>query len=474
LADVPGATPAAEAERRIIAGRYEIVRELGSGSSARTLLCTDLRDGRSVAVKEMHIARVGDWKHLELFEREAKTLAKLAHPGIPRVFDFFHGDGDESALYIVQELVDGASLQQRMDSGPLLGQDEIHQLALGVLDILEYLHGRAPPILHRDIKPSNVLIRSDGPPALIDFGGVCVGWRPPEVAGTTVVGTFGYMPPEQLVGQGGTTSDLYALGATLLHLVTGRAPSDFPFDSGRIEVPANLPIQPSLARLIEALLRPAPRDRPQSATAARRILRGESPGSSTGVALGTPSEHHRLESRLRDLEGKSYEAIAEVVTARRVAISSGDGPHFVEMGEPPRDPDGEFRDVYRNLIQPLLPAHKLWSSAQHAMWVALQAVFWVGTFGVGYVLHRRGVHERKKKYDRVFREGTATRGTIRSAEKNENQIEATFKYEFEVGGTTYVALMDYAKEMTRYWGAGDTVPVLYDPEDPRKSCFVYR
>jgi serine/threonine protein kinase len=468
---------ASEEGRRVISGRFEIVRELGSGSSARTLLCTDLRDGRSVAVKEMHVARVGDWKHLELFEREAKTLAKLDHPGIPRVFEFFQDDGDGSALYIVQELVEGASLQQRMDAGPLLGQDEIHELAMGVLDILEYLHGRAPPILHRDIKPSNVLIRSDGRPALIDFGGVCVGWRPPEVTGTTVVGTFGYMPPEQLVGQGGTTSDLYALGATLLHVITGRAPSDFPFDSGRIEVPTNLPIQAPLARLIEALLRPAPRDRPQSAAEARRILLGRPPESSVAVAGSTPAsdtQRHRLAARLRELEGKSYEQIAEIVTDRKLTISSGDGPHFVEMGEPPRNPHGELRDVYRNLIYPLFPANRLWSSGQHAMWVAVVAAFWVGTLGVGYALYRRSVLRRTQKYDLLFRQGAATRGKIRSVDKDEHRIEATFKYEFEVGGATYVAFMGYPKEMARYWGVGDTVPVLYDAEDPRKSCFVYR
>jgi serine/threonine protein kinase len=446
---------ATEAGRRILSGRFEVVRELGSGSSARTFLCTDLRDGRRVAVKEMHVARVGDWKHLELFEREAKTLAKLDHPGIPRVYDFFQGDADGSALYIVQELVDGPSLQNRMDAGPLLGQDEIRELAMGVLDILEYLHGRAPPILHRDIKPSNVLIRPDGRPALIDFGGVCVGWRPPGTAGTTVVGTFGYMPPEQLVGQGGTTSDLYSLGATLLHVVTGRAPSEFPFDSGRIEVPTNLPIQAPLARLIEALLRPAPRDRPQSAAEARRILLGGPRESSMSVAIGAPTT-------------------PPAPTDRRVTISSGDGPHFLDMGEPPRDPRGELRDVYRNLIRPLFPAHRLWSSAEHVVWVGVTTALSVVTLGVGYGLYRWGVHQRRLKYDALFREGTATWGTIRSVETSDARVYATFKYEFEVAGMTYVAFMDYAREMARYWGVGDTVPVLYDPEDPRRSCFVYR
>ena len=252
----PEESPNARGEEpRVIGDRYQVIRMLGEGSSARTLLCADLHDERRVAVKELHFQHLEDWKYLELFEREAKVLSLLDHRGIPKILDFFQGPGASTTLYIVQEFIEGASLKQRMESGPMLGQQEVHDLALGLLDVLEYLHGRAPPVLHRDIKPSNVLARPEGDAALGDFGGVCFGWRPPDQAGATVVGTFGYMPPEQLLGQGGPTSDLYALGATLLHVVTGKPPSEFPFDSGRIEVPTDLPAGDSLTRLIEALLR---------------------------------------------------------------------------------------------------------------------------------------------------------------------------------------------------------------------------
>ena len=98
----------------------------------------------------------------------------------------------------------------------MLGQKEIREIATGLLGVLDYLHGRAPPVIHRDIKPSNVLLRPDGTPALIDFGGMRA-WQPAGAAGATVVGTFGYMAPEQAAGQATPASDLYALGATLLH-----------------------------------------------------------------------------------------------------------------------------------------------------------------------------------------------------------------------------------------------------------------
>ena len=449
------------ADNRVINDRYQVVRVLGSGSSGRTLLCMDLEDRRHVAVKELHFQYAADWKHLELFEREAKTLAMLDHSGIPKVFAFFRESGESTTYYIVQEFIEGLSLQQRMQSGPMLGQSEIVGLTLEVLDILDYLHGRAPPIVHRDIKPSNVLLRTDGSPVLLDFGGVSVAWRPPETEGTTVVGTFGYMPPEQLMGQVGPTSDLYALGATLLHLVTGRKPSEFPFDSGRIEVPDNLPIDGALVRLIEALLRPAPRDRPRNASAARQILLGTTALDVATVALPDQSVAARSSSRT-------------VVHQRRYAVGPDTGPRFVDMGEPPRDPHGEFSDVYRNLIHPLFPARLLWSHGVHMLWLGLSTVVSVASVGVVPAIYYAGVRKRKKQYEALSRSGAFTRGTIQGFQKDDAGAHATFRYEFDVGDATYVAYIDYAQEMSRYWNQGDVVPVLYDPDDPSRCCFVYR
>lgn len=454
-ADVLGGPP------RLIQDRYEVIRVLGAGSAGRTLLCSDLRDGRQVAVKELHFEHAENWKYLELFEREARMLSMLDHPGIPKVFDFFQESGASTTLYIVQEHIDGPSLQRRMESGPMLGQREIYDLALGVLDILDYLHGRAPPIVHRDIKPSNVLLRRDGRPALIDFGGVCVGWRPPGTAGTTVVGTFGYMPPEQLVGQGGPTSDLYALGATLLHLVTGRPPNEFPFDSGRIEVPDNLPIDDAFARLIEALLRPAPRDRPRTAGVARQMVVGP---AAVAVAASERSSER--------VAGRS--TTYPVGQHKRITIASGDGPRFVDMGEPPRDPRGEFRDVYRNLMHPLFPARLLWSGAVHVAWVGIAGVISVATLGAAPAFYLWGLRKRRRQYEELFRYGRFTSGLIRAVHKGEGGLLATCKYEFDVGESAYMAYMEYAQEMSRFWSEGDRVPVLYDPQDPSRCCFVYR
>ncbi len=147
-------------------------------------------------------------------------LGGLRHHGVPELFEFFELDaglGKGLELYLAMEWIDGVSLQARLEEGPRLDPTEVMQLASDVLDVLIYLHGRSPPVFHRDIKPSNIVIRTDGTPVLIDFGGVCDGWRKASDSGDTIVGTTGYMPPEQYMGQVGPWSDLYALGATLLH-----------------------------------------------------------------------------------------------------------------------------------------------------------------------------------------------------------------------------------------------------------------
>ena len=110
--------------------------------------------------------------------------------------------------------------------------------------------------------------------------------------------------------------------------------------------------------------------------------------------------------------------------------------------------------------------------AVHALWVVISGFVSVVTVGVVPLVYASGVKNRKGRYTDLFRRGEFTRGFILSAEKG--ALYATFKYEFDIAGSTYIAFMEYAVEMTRFWGEGDTVPVLYDPHDPTQCCFVYR
>jgi len=172
-----------------------------------------------VALKELVFALVPTAQQLDAFEREARLLGSVSHPQIPRLIDSFReGDGPFLRLYLAQELVDGEPLSSRIG----IDEAEARVIARQLLNILRYLHERG--IVHRDVKPANVLRRPDGSLALVDFGAA----RAVEgvTHGATLVGTFGYMPPEQLGGTVDATADLYALGATLVHLLGRKAPAD--------------------------------------------------------------------------------------------------------------------------------------------------------------------------------------------------------------------------------------------------------
>ncbi|HYY51551.1 MAG TPA: serine/threonine-protein kinase [Myxococcales bacterium] len=172
-----------------------------------------------VALKELVFALVPTAEQLDAFEREARLLASVSHPQIPRLIDSFReGDGPSLRLYLAQELVDGEPLSSRIG----IDESEARVIARQLLNILRYLHERG--IVHRDVKPANILRHPDGTLALVDFGAA----RAVEgvTHGATLVGTFGYMPPEQLGGTVDATADLYALGATLVHLVGRKAPED--------------------------------------------------------------------------------------------------------------------------------------------------------------------------------------------------------------------------------------------------------
>jgi len=226
-----------------------------------------------VALKELVFALVPTAQQLDAFEREAKLLASVSHPRIPRFIDSFReGEGPNLRLYLAQELIEGEPLSARIGIDEPVARDIARQL----LKILHFLHDRG--IIHRDVKPANVLRRPDGTLVLVDFGAARA--LAGVTHGATLVGTFGYMPPEQLGGTVDATADLYALGATLVHLVGRKAPEDILGPDLELRLD-HLNVSPAfrafLARLtarkrtarpvsaVEALLAldaPAPRKRP--------------------------------------------------------------------------------------------------------------------------------------------------------------------------------------------------------------------
>lgn len=247
-------------------GRYVIVGSLGAGSQGETLAAVDKREGRAVAIKRFRLRGAKSWKDVELAEREASVLASLSHPSLPRYIEHFEEDG---ALYLVMEKVEGESLAARRRRRQPLSQEQVQRFLGDAAESLRYLHGHAPPIVHRDIKPGNVILRPDGSYCLVDFGSVRDSLKPE--GGSTVVGTFGFMAPEQFQGRAAPVSDVYAVGATALSLLTGREPEDLPHKGLAIDVERALGAEVD-RRLVGALRRMLDPDPDRRATSVYQAL----------------------------------------------------------------------------------------------------------------------------------------------------------------------------------------------------------
>jgi serine/threonine protein kinase len=240
----------------IIDHRYRLLGELGQGGSGVTYEAELLSTGQRVALKELSLKGLKDWKQVELFEREARTLKGLSHPAIPQYVDYFQVDTpDNRWFYLAQELAEGTSLADWVASGWRGDEADIRAIAQAVLQVLDYLHSLNPPVIHRDIKPQNILRRDDGHIYLVDFGAVQTVYRHTMSLGSTVVGTYGYMAPEQFRGQAVPATDLYGLGATLLFLLTHQSPADLPQRRLRLDFRPYVSVSPALADWLDQVAR---------------------------------------------------------------------------------------------------------------------------------------------------------------------------------------------------------------------------
>lgn len=215
----------------LLADRYRIVRRVGGGGMGSVYEATDLNlANRRVAVKEMiemfadETARA---KAIEDFKRESELLARLEHPSIPTIYDYFF-DQSRGRYYLVMKFIDGGDLavyqQQR---GGRVDELTVTQWAVQICDVLDYIHSQNPPLIYRDLKPANLMLDARTQRVmLVDFG--IARFVAPTQKGVTAVGTMGYAPPELFSGKVEPRSDIYSLGATMFHLLTGRDPQDNP------------------------------------------------------------------------------------------------------------------------------------------------------------------------------------------------------------------------------------------------------
>ena len=290
--------------------RYEILGLIGQGGMGAVYKAADRRlPGRLCAIKEIWppsgISAEALAQAREQFLREASTLARLDHPNLPKVSDYFtpappetgdQGPNRSAALtasrdYLVMDYVPGQDLhqitQQARREGQFLNGREVLGWMGQLCDALSYLHSQDPPVLHRDVKPANVKLTPDGRIKLVDFGLVkpLDPEDPKTLTGLRGIGSLPYTPIEQYAGDLGhtdTRSDLYSLGATLYHLLTGHPPAsaqDRFLEPERLIRPrqVNPAISPAVERAVLAALALHPKERPESVAAWSKLLLGDAP-----------------------------------------------------------------------------------------------------------------------------------------------------------------------------------------------------
>ena len=268
----------------IIGDRYSILYILGQGGIGITYAAEDLKTGEKVALKAVSLRRTDDLKVLELFEREARILAQVQHPAIPRYIDYFEvGKRRDRFFYLAQQLAEGQSLARLIENGWHPPATEVRWIANQILDILVYLQQLVPPVIHRDIKPQNIIRRDDGQIFLVDFGAVQDVYHQTITGGSTVVGTYGYMAPEQFRGKAVLATDLYGLGATIIYLLTSKSPTDLPQRKLKIDFRSHVRINKQFANWLERMIEPVAEDRFSTAKEALAVLRYEEPLSRPAV-----------------------------------------------------------------------------------------------------------------------------------------------------------------------------------------------
>ena len=213
----------------IVDGKYKILNVVGKGGMSVVYLAMNERANKQWAIKEV---RKDGVQNFEVVKQnlivETELLKKFNHPNLPSIIDVIDGDG---TFLIVMDYIEGNPLSKALETSGAQAQEDVIEWSKQLCDVLGYLHSRKPPIIYRDMKPSNVMLKPDGNVMLIDFG-TAREFKSNSVADTTCLGTQGYAAPEQFGGQGQTDArtDIYCLGATMYHLVTGHNPCTPPYE----------------------------------------------------------------------------------------------------------------------------------------------------------------------------------------------------------------------------------------------------
>jgi hypothetical protein len=426
--------------------RYLLGPQIGEGGFGKTYRGTDEQSGDEVVIKELTLRGLPDWKPVEHFEREAKVLASLSHPGVPAFVDAFRleGEGGDLRYFIVSERIAGETLKAKIDAGYRWSEPDALALTRGLLDILSYLHSIVPPVIHRDIKPANIVLRPDGTPVLVDFGAV----RDLGVSGNTtatVLGTPGYMAPEQALGRSDPRSDLYGLGATLAHVFTHRHPQDLLDTSMRLDARALNALPESVRSFIAAMTEPDPAARPATALACLEVSNrsdDEAPPTPSTALATMPErvEHLPAPTGGRELPPK----------VKEYALLAGMRPEKIKRR--------------------LLPFMGLTFAGAFGLALVPKSVAVFFPFlvlgGFGWMLGGALLDARRAR--RAAKHGIKTIGSITAA--NAAQQGTFLEFTYQANGQTYEG-HGYTRDALAIakLEKGSPITVYYDPEKPEHS-----
>lgn len=248
---------------QVIDDKYEILKLIGQGGMSKVYLAMDKRLNKQWAVKEIE-KRARDRNNEIVIQSaiaEANMIKQLDHPAIVRIVDIID---EGSVIYIIEDYIEGETLSSILENNGAQPQELVIEWAMQLCSALEYLHTRKPPIIYRDMKPANVMIKPDGNIKVIDFG-IAREYKEQSLADTVCLGTRGYAAPEQFGGKGQTDArtDIYCLGATLYHLLTGQNPAEPPYEMYPIRQ-WNPQLSAGLEAIVQKCTQFNPEDRYQS------------------------------------------------------------------------------------------------------------------------------------------------------------------------------------------------------------------
>lgn len=439
-----------------LSDRFELGRPLGQGTFGTTYLGRELATGRAVAIKCLPLGGLPEWKPVELFEREARVLRSLDHPGVPAFVDAFEDDDPAGGhrFYIVSEHIEGPTLQAEITRGRRWSPEQAHALFQALLETLDYLHSLSPRVIHRDVKPGNVVLRPDAQPVLVDFGSVRDVAARQAGGGMTIAGTAGYMAPEQAMGIADMRSDLYGLGATMAHVLTHVHPSELPRKGLRPRLADLVGIDDELGRILERLLEPEPERRYASAAEVLRALDSAAQATAPTALADFGLEPSTALARRGELDPEAALAVL------------GEGPRTVGH-------EIEARLNYVRAMRGALPLSLGIMLGGMAMSIAFLAskLLVVGMplmFAsiIGFLL---APLTKRAQARELYASGSVTRGKILQARSENGPLYVT--YTFRHGERDYKGyLLTNDAFIANRVGPETPVFVFFDPQEPRRNA----